>query len=66
MSLRSHLLCIAPLLAITLLSAPLSADELALQLRFQQESPAGSGRFQRLERAETWPTAKTAVIVCDV
>lgn len=53
-------------LFLGLVAVPLSAEEFSLNLRSQQETPAGSGEYQRQERAETWPASATAVIVCDV
>lgn len=35
-------------------------------LRYQEETPAGSGQFHRRLREETWRAADMAVIVCDM
>src|SRR6056297_1313719 len=40
--------------------------ELAVTLRSQQETSAGSGRFRRTMAAENWRPEETALIVCDV
>ncbi len=50
---------------MTLASTSL-AEDLKLQLRYQSESSADSGRFHQLVRGEQWSPAETAVIVCDV
>ncbi|MBM82413.1 MAG: nicotinamidase [Planctomycetaceae bacterium] len=42
------------------------ANSFEFDLRFQQETSDGSGRFHRLHRGETWKAEETAVIVCDV
>ena len=47
-------------------SATAADDDFSLQLRHQRESSAGSGRYHRLSRGETWKASETAVIVCDV
>ncbi len=44
----------------------LSAEDLKLQLRYQQETSKDSGRYHRLHRSENWDPAETAIIVCDV
>jgi len=44
----------------------LSAEDLKLHLRYQQETSKDSGRYHRLHRTENWDPAQTAVIVCDV
>lgn len=43
-----------------------AAEELQMELRYQQETSPGSGRYHRLTRDETWKAEETAVIVCDV
>lgn len=55
--------CLCLLLCST---AGLLADDLKLQLRYQEETSKDSGRYHRLERAETWQPEQTAIIVCDV
>ncbi len=47
-------------------SGSLSAEELKLQLRYQQPTSEKSNRFHRLIRQECWDPAETAIIVCDV
>ena len=42
------------------------ADDLQLQLRYREETSAGSGRHHTLTRSETWKPTETAMIVCDV
>lgn len=42
------------------------AGDLQLQLRYRQETSAGSGRHHTLVRNETWKPTETALIVCDV
>ncbi len=42
------------------------AEDMQLQLRYRQETSAGSGRHHTLVRSETWKPVETAVIVCDV
>ncbi len=42
------------------------AEDLQLQLRYRQETSAGSGRHHALVRNETWNPTQTAIIVCDV
>ncbi|QDT99672.1 isochorismatase family protein [Gimesia aquarii] len=44
----------------------LSAEDLKLQLRYQQETSKDSGRYHRLHRSESWKPQETAIIVCDV
>lgn len=44
----------------------LSAEELALKLRYQQPVAKGADRFHRVVRDETWQSTQTAVIVCDM
>lgn len=44
----------------------LSAEELALKLRYQQPVAEGADRFHRLVRDEAWQSTQTAVIVCDM
>ncbi|QDT40561.1 Trehalose utilization [Gimesia alba] len=44
----------------------LSAEDLKLQLRYQQETSKDSGRYHRLQRSENWKPEQTAIIVCDV
>lgn len=44
----------------------LSAEEIALKLRYQQPVAEGGDRFHRLVRDETWQSTQTAVIVCDM
>lgn len=43
-----------------------AAEDLQLQLRYRQETSAGSGRHHTLVRGETWKPTETALIVCDV
>lgn len=47
-------------------SALAAGKPLELQLRFQQETGPGSGRYHQLVREETWKPEESAVIVCDV
>ena len=57
------------LLSVTLglaLVAPLFAEPLTMQQRYQQETSPGSGRFHRLTRQVQWQPEETAIIVCDV
>ena len=42
------------------------AADVELTLRYQVETTAGSGRYHRLTRKESWKPEETAVIVCDV
>lgn len=59
--------CLLGLLLVSLLFvSPCGADDLQLTLRYQQEIERGSGHYHRLTRNETWPAAKTAIIVCDM
>jgi len=44
----------------------ISAEDLKLDLRYQQETSKDSGRYHRLQRPENWDPAQTAIIVCDV
>lgn len=45
---------------------PKLAGTLQLKLRERREMPAGSGRYQGVEREAEWHTAETAIIICDV
>lgn len=55
-------------LVLQLISAPTKsrAEALELKLRYQVETSEGSGLYHRLERAESWSPATTAIIVCDM
>ncbi|MAX38743.1 isochorismatase family protein [Gimesia sp.] len=44
----------------------LSAKDLNLQLRYQQETGPDTGRFHQRQRSENWKPGETAIIVCDV
>ena len=44
----------------------LGADQIELQLRYQQPTSSGSNRFHQLTRKEQWDPQHTAVIVCDM
>lgn len=44
----------------------LSAEEIALKLRYQHPVAEGADRFHRLVRDEVWQSTQTAVIVCDM
>ena len=44
----------------------LAAQELQLELRYQQPVAPDSGAFHRLTRAESWQPAATALIICDM
>lgn len=44
----------------------LSAKDLNLQLRYQQETGPDTGRFHQRQRSENWKPSETAIIVCDV
>ena len=58
-------LSVSAILCVVLpLTAP--AEELKLNLRFQQETSLHSGRFHQLTRDEAWKAEETAIIVCDV
>jgi nicotinamidase-related amidase/type 1 glutamine amidotransferase len=59
-------LTLCAIVATMTLASSLFAEDLKLQLRYQAESSADSGRFHRLVRDEQWSPAETAVIVCDV
>lgn len=61
--LQKLLICLS-LVLISLNSA--SAEDLKLQLRYQQETSKDSGRYHRLQRSENWNPNETAIIVCDV
>jgi nicotinamidase-related amidase len=54
------------LLIVAILTPAVHAEDISLQLRFQEETSTKSGRFHRLTRAEKWKPEQTAVIVCDV
>ncbi len=54
------------LISMLVFSGSLSAEELKLQLRYQQPTSEKSNRFHRLNRQECWDPAETAIIVCDV
>lgn len=43
-----------------------SAQEFTLQLRYQESTSEGSGRYHRMIRDEVWNPAETAIIVCDM
>ncbi len=51
------------LLAAALVGAPATADDFSLTLRSRPEK---DGKYEVAIRAEKWPAAETAVIVCDV
>lgn len=53
-------------LALLAAGPRVAAEDLSLQLRYQEETRPGSGRYHRLTRAETWKPVETALIVCDV
>ncbi|WP_339681891.1 ThuA domain-containing protein [Gimesia maris] len=58
---------LAACLSLILISTTsLSAKDLDLQLRYQQETGKDTGRFHRLQRSESWKPSETAIIVCDV
>lgn len=58
---------LAACLSLVLISTTaLSAEDLKLQLRYQQETSKDSGRYHRLQRSENWDPQQTAIIVCDV
>lgn len=59
---RSLLLCCIGCLG----QLHLSAEEIALKLRYQQPVAEGAERFHRLVRDETWQPTQTAVLVCDM
>ena len=61
----SHHLVIM-LLIPGLLAAFGMRDELALTLRRQVESFAGSGEFRTDEQPARWKAGKTAIVVCDM
>lgn len=44
----------------------LSAEDLDLNLRYQEETGKDTGRYHRLQRSESWDPEQTAIIVCDV
>lgn len=59
----SHL----PVLLTCLMSSlTATAEDLTLQLQYQQETSLDSGRFHQLTREEQWKPEETAIIVCDV
>jgi type 1 glutamine amidotransferase/nicotinamidase-related amidase len=41
-------------------------EPVPMNLRFQQETSPGSGRYHRLQRKENWAPDQTVLIVCDV
>ena len=43
-----------------------AADGIRLDMRYQQETEPGSGRFHSQMKTETWQPKATAVIVCDM
>lgn len=43
-----------------------AAQTISVELRYQELTSEGSNRYHRLNRAEQWQPAKTAVIVCDM
>lgn len=43
-----------------------TAGEFTLQLRSRVETSPGSKRFHAIQKQESWPAEKTAVIVCDM
>ena len=51
---------------VLIATTSLSAEDLNLQLRYQQETSKDSGRYHRLQRSENWKPEQTAIIVCDV
>ncbi|WP_417386629.1 isochorismatase family protein [Gimesia sp.] len=58
---------LAACLSLILFStASLSAKDLNLQLRYQQETGKETGRFHQRQRSESWKPSETAIIVCDV
>lgn len=58
---------LAACLSLVFLSTTtLSAEDLKLELQYQQETSDDSGRFHRLQRSENWNPQQTAIIVCDV
>lgn len=58
---------LAACLSLVFLSTTgLSAEDLKLQLRYQQETSKDSGHYHRLQRSEKWNPQQTAMIVCDV
>ncbi|PQO46517.1 ThuA domain-containing protein [Blastopirellula marina] len=61
----SSLRYLAGLIAL-LFALPLSAEDLSMTLRTQQETKPGSGRYHRLTREESWRPEHTAIIVCDM
>lgn len=52
--------------AASVVNRPRVPGVLRLNLRERRESPAGSGRFEVIERQVDWQAAETAVIVCDM
>lgn len=56
----------ACLILVLISTTGLSAADLKLQLRSQQETSKDSGRYHRLQRSENWNPQETAIIVCDV
>lgn len=44
----------------------LKAQQLDLQLRYQEPVAEGAKRFHRLSRAEQWQPSETALIICDM
>ncbi|MCE9606449.1 MAG: nicotinamidase [Planctomycetia bacterium] len=52
--------------AVMLGGAQAQAEVLALKLRSQTETAAGTNRFHVVERSENWDPKTTALIVCDV
>jgi nicotinamidase-related amidase len=52
--------------AALIASARLEGQQLAMQLRSQAESAAGSGTYTLSTRTERWDAQRTALIVCDM
>ena len=62
-----HQLTISILAVVFSLSACHAlAEDWSFQLRYQEETEHGSGRFHRLTRTENWSPNETAIVVCDV
>lgn len=52
--------------ASTSQAAEPTKEPLSLQVRLQQPTKEGSGRYHLVHRSQNWSAAQTAVIVCDV
>ena len=51
--------------AVAAMSSNVTADEISLRLRYQEETEPESRRFHVLTREAKWKSSETALIVCD-